>query len=66
MNTKNTVTTSDNACEASPVFGWGWPDEARLAAFSAQDDRVAENDRGEQADRLLENNVEYAALYFVS
>ncbi len=66
MNTKNTVTTSDNACETSPVFGWDWPDEARLAAFAAQDDRVAENDREEQADRLLENNVEYAALYFVS
>jgi hypothetical protein len=37
-----------------------WPDEALLADFVEKDDQV------EQVDRLIENNSEYAALYFVS
>jgi hypothetical protein len=37
-----------------------WPDEALLADFVEKDDQV------EQVDRLIENNSEYAALYFLS
>ena len=65
-NTTTTVDSRDNAYGATPVFGWGWPDEARLAAFAEQADRTEQNDRVEQTDRMLENNAEYAALYFVS
>ncbi len=50
----------DNAYESTPVFGWGWPDEALLAAFAQEDDRV------EQADQPIEDSSEYAILYFVS
>jgi hypothetical protein len=58
----------DNAHETreSPSFGgipgfwWDWPDEAQLTAFAEQSDQV------EQTDRTLENNLEYATLYFVS
>ena len=37
-----------------------WPDEALLS------DSTEMAERTEQADRLLENTAEYAALYFVS
>ncbi len=61
MTTQNTAATDveirDNAY---------WPDEARLADFAAPADRVAQNDRMEQTDQTIENNPEYAALYFVS
>ncbi len=58
----------DNASETrespsfggTPVFGWGWPDEALLADFARKDDRV------EQANQPLEDSSEYAVLYFVS
>ena len=36
-----------------------WPDEALLTDFAEMADRT------EQADQPLENNPEYAALYFV-
>ena len=66
--TQNTTTIDnrDNAYGTIPGFGWGWPDEARLAACAVQADRAEQNDRVEQTDRMLENNAEYAALYFVS
>jgi hypothetical protein len=69
MTTKTITTSSelrDNAYETIPGFGWDWPDEARLTAFAEQVDRTEQNDRVEQTDRTLENNAEYAALYFVS
>ncbi len=50
----------DNTYETTPVFGWGWPDEALLADFGRKDDRV------EQANQPLEDSSEYAVLYFVS
>ena len=50
----------DNAYETTPVFWWGWPDESLLADFAGMDVRE------EQTDRPLENNPEYAELYFVS
>ncbi len=62
----------DNAYETIPVFGWDRPDEVLLAEFVAQDVRVEQDaraekdDRVEQADRTIENNPEYAALYFVA
>jgi len=37
-----------------------WPDESLLADFAEMADRM------EQANRPLENDPEYAALYFVS
>ena len=43
-----------------------WPDEAQLADSVEQDARAKKDDRVEQADRSLENNPEYATLYFVS
>jgi len=69
-----TVQIRDNAYETRespslggiPDLGWGWPDEAQLADFVAQDTRAEMDDRVEQADRPLENNPEYAMLYFVS
>jgi hypothetical protein len=45
---------------------WGWPDEARLTAFAAQAAQAEKDDRAERADRTIENNPEYAALYFVA
>jgi len=69
MTTQNITTTveiHDNAYGTTPGFGWGWPDEARLAAYAEQDVRAAQADRMEETDRTLENNSEYAALYFVS
>jgi hypothetical protein len=55
-----TVEIRDNAYETIPACGWGWPDEARLAAFAEKDDRV------EQAAAPVEVNAEYATLYFGS
>ncbi len=69
MTTQNTTTTveiRDNAFGTTPVFWWGWPDEASLAAFAEQDVRTEQPDRADKTDRTLENNTEYAALYFVS
>ncbi len=75
MTTQDTATTveiRDNACETTPVFGWGWPSEVLLADFAEQDVRVEQDaraekdDRMEQADRTIENDAEYATLYFVS
>ena len=54
MTTENSATTieiRDNAY---------WPDEALLADFAKKDDRV------KQIDQSLENNPDYATLYFVS
>ena len=69
MTTQNTTTTVDsraNAFGTTPVFWWGWPDEANLAAFVAQADRAGEDDQAEQTDRTLEYDAEYATLYFLS
>jgi hypothetical protein len=68
MKTHNTaaVAIRDNTCETATIFGWGWPDEAQLAAFAEQGDRAAENDRAPQTDRLARDDVAYAALHFVS
>ena len=68
MKTQDTTTVEirANAFETTPVFWWGWPDEANLAAFAEQPARIEQNDRPEQIDRTLENDAEYAALYFVS
>ena len=46
--------------ETTPVFGWEWPDEARLADFAGKNDRV------EQAEQPPEDDPEYATLYFVA
>jgi hypothetical protein len=75
MTTENTATTVEihaNAYGTASIFGWGWPDEANLTAFAEQDvraeqaDQTEKTDRVKQIDRMLENNAEYAALYFVS
>ena len=66
MQPNTTVDYHENAAGLTPIFEWGWLDEAQLAAFAAQADRAEKNDRVEQTDRTLENNAEYAALYFVS
>ena len=50
-NTTTTVETRDNAY---------WPDEDQLAEFAGQADRM------EEADQPVENDAEYAALYFGS
>jgi hypothetical protein len=50
----------NNAYETTPVFWWGWPNEALLADFAEKDDRV------EQPDKPIEDCSEYAVLYFVS
>ena len=50
----------NNAYETTPVFGWGWPDEASLADFTEKNDRI------EPADQSIEDSAEYAVLYFVS
>lgn len=64
MTTENTTTTTaeirDNASGTTSISWWGWPDEAQLADFAEQTDRV------EQADWTIENSPEYATLYFVS
>ncbi len=76
MTKQNTTTNvSDSrktADEATSIFGWGWPDEARLAAFAEQNVLVASSDRAEMVHRMeptgqpSENNFAYAALYFVA
>jgi hypothetical protein len=60
VTTENTTTTVEIRANAF------WPDEANLAAFTEQDVRAEETDRVKQTDRLIENNSEYATLYFVS
>jgi hypothetical protein len=60
VTTQTTTTTADSRDNAY------WPDEARLTAFAEQDVRTEQPDRADKTDRTLENNTEYAALYFVS
>ena len=68
QGTATTVEVRDNAYGTIPIFSrclrdgawWDWPDEAQLADFAEKDDRV------EQFAEPLENNPEYAALYFVA
>jgi hypothetical protein len=55
-----TIEVRNNAYETTPVFWWGWPNEALLADFAEKDDRV------EQPDKPIEDCSEYAVLYFVS
>ena len=57
MTTQNTTTTVEIRAAAF------WPDEARLAEFAEQAEKT---DRMEQADQPVENDFEYAALYFGS
>ncbi len=54
------VKIRDNAYETTPVFWWGWPEEALLADFAEKNEWV------EQADQPIEDSAEYAVLYFVS
>ena len=65
-NIANTNKNCDNADETTPISWWGWPDEARLTDLAEQDSRAEKDDRMEQTDRSIENNLEYATLYFVS
>ncbi len=37
-----------------------WPDEALLTTFAEEDNQM------EQVEQLIEENAEYAALYFIS
>ncbi len=62
MTTQDTTTVEirDNACETTPVFGWGWPDEAQLTDFTEK------GERAERPHRPIENDSEYVTLYFVS
>ncbi len=62
MTTQDTTTVEirDNACETTPVFGWGWPDEAQLTDFAEKGERM------ERPHRPIENDSEYVNLYFVS
>ncbi len=63
MTTQDTATTveiRENAYGTTPVFWWGWPDEALLGDFSEKANRV------EQPHRPIENDSEYVNLYFVS
>jgi hypothetical protein len=68
QNTTTTVEIRDNAYGTrespsfggTPGFGWGWPDEAQLTDFAEMAHRL------EQTEQPIENNFEYAALYFVS
>lgn len=69
------TTAADNRAdvhETASVVGWGWADEASLAAFVEQDARGATSDRAgmvhrmETTGQIDENTVAYAALYFVS
>jgi hypothetical protein len=55
-----TIEVRNNAYETTPVFWWGWPDEDLLADFAGMDESV------EQAHRPIEDDSEYANLYFVS
>ena len=60
MTTENFATTieiRDNAY---------WPDEALLADFAGQVARAEQDDRREWPEQPVEDNYEYAALYFVS
>ncbi len=43
-----------------------WPDEALLADFAEQNTRAEHDDRREWPDQPVEDNYEYAVLYFVS
>lgn len=54
MSTHNTTTHAEIRDNAY------WADEALLADFAEQDDRL------ERADRPIEESSEYAVLYFVS
>jgi hypothetical protein len=54
------IKVRDNPYETTSISGWGWPDQVALANFAELADWP------EQADPLLENHLEYAALYFVS
>jgi hypothetical protein len=66
MPTNTTAEIHANAHETNSVFGWDWPDEARLAEFAEETARAEKVNRLEQADPFVENIAEYAALYFVS
>ena len=68
MTRENTtiVEIRDNAYETTPVIGWGWPDEAQLADFVAQDPQAEKKDQMKLAERSLKNDSAYATLYFVS
>ena len=60
----NTVSNShDNSPVTSLTLGWDWPDESNLAHFAEQ---AAEADRMDEAAAPVEDNFEYAALYFGS
>ena len=43
-----------------------WPDEAQIADLVEQGTLAETNTRKEQADPPVEDNPQYAALYFVS
>jgi hypothetical protein len=66
QNTTTTVEIRDDVYGTIPGFWWDWPDETKLADCAEQNVRAERDDRVEQTDRTLENNAEYAALYFVS
>jgi hypothetical protein len=61
QNITATVEIRDNVFGTTPVFWWGWPDEAQLADYAEQAEMA---DRMEQAEPPTENDFEYAALYF--
>jgi hypothetical protein len=63
QNTTPTVEIRADAFGTTPVFGWGWPEEANLAAFAEQAEMAH---RLEQAEQPVENDFEYATLYFGS
>jgi hypothetical protein len=66
MTTQNTTTTVEIRADTfgtTPVFWWGWPDEANLAAFAEQAEMA---DRQGQTEQPVENDFEYATLYFGS
>ncbi len=56
LDTIVTVEIHDNAY---------WPDQAVLSDFAEQDAQATE-EQLEQADRLVEGDTAYTALYFVS
>jgi hypothetical protein len=60
VTTQNITTTVEICANAF------WPDEANLATFAEAADQAVKTDRMKQPDRTLENDTEYAALYFVS
>ncbi len=43
-----------------------WPDEAQLADFAEQGTLDEANNQEKQADPPVEDNSQYAALYFVA